>query len=265
MFSISLTPFSYDFLIRLTSNGLNPIALNAVASAATMPHPERAKLCAISESSFYGSKAVNWGVKGLQVGSDRVKFTLNDAFWLGLDYVKRRIDRAVLNIASIALSIAFLSYLMLSNSFYQAFSSAGGERLGVEAYQYWLMLVALLVSVVGITNSMLISVYERYKEIGTMKCIGALDRHILLLFLVEASIQGALGGVAGTLLGFVIALFSAGLTTGLGIIFKIPLLDFVFSVFGSALLSVLLSIVATLYPAYRAAKLNPVEALSYEL
>lgn len=202
---------------------------------------------------------------GGQGGRGRVQFTFGDALRLGYWYINRRMDRAMINMASVALGISFLSTLMMTDAFYRAFALAGGERLSVETYQYWLMFVAIVVCVVGITNAMLIAVYERFREIGTMKCIGALDRHILLLFLVESLIQGTVGGAVGFAVGIVGALLSTGFTVGFDILLKVPATEFILLFGGSVLLSMILSVVATLYPAYRAAKLNPVEALSYEL
>ena len=195
----------------------------------------------------------------------KITFSLGDAFRLGYEHIIRRKDRALINVASISLGIAFLSTLLLTDSFYRTYSLQGGAPLGVETYQYWLMFVALIVTTVGITNAMLIAVYERYREIGTMKCIGAMDRHILLMFLVEAFIQGLFGGIAGFILGIGGALLSTGFTTGFDIILKVPILEMITYFGGSAILSMILSVLATIYPAYRAAKLNPVEALSYEL
>jgi cell division protein FtsX len=200
-----------------------------------------------------------------EMKEERIHFTMGDALRLGYEYIIRRMDRARINIASIALGIAFLSTLIMTDAIYRAYALAGGARLGVETYQYWLMFVALTVSVVGITNAMLIAVYERYKEIGTMKCIGALDRHILLLFLVESIIQGFVGGIIGFITGTIGAILSTGFNIGFDVILKVPLFETVGFLIGSTFLSLLLSVVATMYPAYSAAKLNPVEALSYEL
>lgn len=194
-----------------------------------------------------------------------VYFTLSDAIRLGLGYIRRRFQRTAINVASIALANSFLTSLVLTDLFYATYNEFQGGSIGVDAYQYWLVAVALVVSVVGITNAMLISVYERYREIGTMKCIGALDQHILMLFLVESILQGATGGITGYIFGLIAAILSSGFTTGFDIILKVPATPLIVYLFGSIFLSVILSIVASMYPAWRASKLPPVEALSYEL
>mgnify|MGYP001150845822 CR=1 FL=1 len=194
-----------------------------------------------------------------------VYFTISDAVRLGVDYIKRRFQRTAINVASIGLANSFLTSLIMTDLFYATFNEYQGSSIGVDAYQYWLVAVALIVSVVGITNAMLISVYERYREIGTMKCIGALDQHILMLFLVEAIIQGVAGGIIGYVLGVVAAVLSSGFTTGFNIIFMVPITELLAYLVGTTLLSILLSIIASMYPAWRASKLPPVEALSYEL
>jgi ABC-type antimicrobial peptide transport system permease subunit len=66
----------------------------------------------------------------------------------------------------------------------------------MEAYQFWLIIVSLFVCGIGLINANLIAIYERYREIGTMKCLGAMDQHVMKLFLIESLIFGAIGGAA---------------------------------------------------------------------
>ena len=91
-----------------------------------------------------------------------VYFTISDAYRLGIGYIRRRLQRTTINVASIALANSFLTSLVLTDLFYAKYNEFQGSSIGVDAYQYWLVAVALIVSVVGITNAMLISVYERY-------------------------------------------------------------------------------------------------------
>lgn len=195
----------------------------------------------------------------------RVQFSINDAIRLGYEYLLRRRERSAVNIASIALGLSFFTSMILSDTLYQVQSLTAGGGMRVEATQYWLVAVALVVSIVGITNAMLIAVYERYREIGTMKCLGALDRHIILLFLVESFIQGLIGGTLGFILGLGAAILSTGFSIGFGVIIQTPILTIIKIMIGSITLALVLSMMATIYPAWKASKLQPVEALRYEL
>lgn len=194
-----------------------------------------------------------------------IKFSWADAFRFGYDNIKRRFHRTRIVLAAITLGIAFFSTLYFTDAFFNVQAQIEGGSLRVENYQYWLVLVSLIVSVVSITNSMLIAVYERYREIGTMKCLGALDQHILKLFLVESVILALVGGTLGFGVGLVASVISCSFVMSFKIFLQAPTSIFLTLLGEAIFLSVTLSAAATLYPACKAAKLNPVEALRHEI
>jgi putative ABC transport system permease protein len=117
--------------------------------------------------------------------------------------------------------------------------------------------VSLVVGGIGIMNIMLVSVTERTREIGLRLAIGALEREVLLQFLIEAVVLAALGGVVG----LVLALLAS---VGLSMLMDIP---FVFGL-GINLMafafSAAIGVVFGFVPARRAARLNPIDALRHE-
>jgi putative ABC transport system permease protein len=128
--------------------------------------------------------------------------------------------------------------------------------------------LALAVATLGIINTLVMAILERRREIGILKALGAADRDVKQLFFVEAGVMGLFGGALGVVFGWFIG---KALTWGTNVYLHRQNLPsaHVFSVpwwltLGAIAFAVIVSLVAGLYPASRAAKLNPVEALRYE-
>ena len=133
---------------------------------------------------------------------------------------------------SLILAVAFLCYMRTTHDFAQGFLasgepgayqmlmtagydiSQGEQRIGTSAKQQWIVFLSLLVCIVGIINAQLMSVTERFREIGTMKCLGALDRFVVRLFILEALMQGLAGSIAGSILGLMAAALSSLINLG---------------------------------------------------
>ena len=125
--------------------------------------------------------------------------------------------------------------------------------------------MSLLVCGVGITNSMLMSVTERFQEIGTMKCLGALDEFIVRLFLIETAVLGFLGSLVGAIVGHLIMLGVYVLKEGTGVTAKMDWGQmFVYLGIG-LVIGIIISLIAAVAPAIRAARMAPAAALQTEI
>lgn len=143
-------------------------------------------------------------------------------------------------------------------------TEAGGGFMGIGERMTWLAFVSMLVCVVGIANAMLMSVTERFREIATLKCLGALDGFIMTVFLIEASILGLVGGIIGTLLGLILCLIRMFSIFHALVSQSFPLNALLAAAGLSVAAGVLLAAVAAVYPSFRAARLAPMEAMRIE-
>jgi putative ABC transport system permease protein len=132
-------------------------------------------------------------------------------------------------------------------------------------------LVALLVASLGIANTMIMAVYERTKEIGILKAVGAAPRQIRGLFIIEAALIGLIGGVTGTVGGWLLGLGLNRLIVAIMAWQEITIPQnihfFALSwwlVVSALAFATVVGLLAGLYPAARAARLDPLEALRYE-
>ena len=117
--------------------------------------------------------------------------------------------------------------------------------------------ISLLVGGIGVMNIMLVSITERTREIGTRKALGAKNSSIRLQFIIESMILCLIGGVLGIVLGFALGAVAASM---LGYAAAAP----VTAILGSVVFSMVIGVFFGYYPANKAAKLDPIEALRYE-
>lgn len=195
----------------------------------------------------------------------QIKLPLSVALRISLQNIKIRFLRSMITAAGIFLGIAFFVSVRATSLMTPAANP--GDTAAIEAAnrQTWLVVMSLLMCTVGITNSMLMAVTERYKEIGTMKCLGALDSFVVKLFFIESSFLGFFASVFGFLGGFLLV-FLLNLIRQGGELFSVIHWGAVFALFGiSVSIGVALTVVATILPAIRAAKMPAAAALRVEV
>jgi putative ABC transport system permease protein len=192
-----------------------------------------------------------------------VQLPFKKAFEFALNTIKIRFWRSMITAGGVFLGIAFLASVLTGKA-------VAGPNVAADeiARSNWLVALSLLVCAVGITNAMLMSVTERFREIGTMKCLGALEQFVVKIFLIEAALMGAIASSLGYLIG-----------TGLMIVMKYFAFNpktafhsetwigsYTGAAFGLNLLfcvgiGITLTMVATLFPAIKASSIPPAAAL----
>lgn len=141
---------------------------------------------------------------------------------------------------------------------------AGRGFMGLGERLAYLLFVSFLVCGIGITNAMMMSVTERFTEIATLKCLGALDGFIMIMFVLESCIMGIVGGTAGAIIGAIIGTGRMISSFGVNFLSAIPVLDIIGGVVISIVLGTLLAAIAAVVPSFKAARLAPMEAMRVE-
>jgi hypothetical protein len=212
----------------------------------------------------------------------QVKLPFRKSLEISLKSIRVRFFRSLITTLSLVLAVSFLSFVRVDTDVANGLLASGDRalreslvrsgydlgpedtRLGSSPKQRWIIILSLLVCVVGIVNAQLMAVTERFREIGTMKCLGALDRFILRLFLLEAGIQGFAGAGAGALAGGLFALVAALVRFGGVAVASLSWTDAVLSMGLATGVGCVLSLIGVLYPALVAARMHPVEAMRVE-
>lgn len=207
--------------------------------------------------------------------------TWDMAFAVGVAGVRRRFSRSIITMTGVVLAIAFLSYMLSSESIIKALIGLDNDQLnnrlqengvyifrgaaaGAEPMTVLLICLTLLTCTVGITNSMLMAVTERVREIGTLKCLGARDEFILKTFFIESAIHGVCGALIGMAAGLTVAVLVCWYNYGARSLLALPVLALLKAQLLSLLIGAAMTVVASLFPAYAAARKQPVEALRVE-
>ncbi len=212
----------------------------------------------------------------------QVKLPFLKSLEISLKSIKVRFFRSLITTLSLVLAVSFLSFIGVSNDVANGMLDTrdpglrrtlvrsgydiepGDTSVDSSPKQRWLVILSLLVCVVGIVNAQLMAVTERFREIGTMKCLGALDRFILRLFILEAGMQGLAGAGMGALLGAGFSLLNGWLRFGTVAIASLSWNHVLISIIVAVGVGCLLSLVGVLYPALVAARMQPVEAMRVE-
>jgi len=200
-------------------------------------------------------------------------FPLGEALAFSAQSVRLRLGRMFIVLVGVALAVAFMTALLVMGEMFKGlptiFETAGAAPVGAaepgDDFTKWWIMVALLISVTGITNSMLMSVTERIKEIGTLKCLGATWLHILEVFLFESLFIGMIGGLAGGLLGVVFAGANFAMQFGLGSLALMGARTLGIGLGAAVGLAMVLCLLSSIYPVYYASQIQAAEALRYEV
>lgn len=189
-----------------------------------------------------------WEIKRLRLRPELI--------WsMAMSSLRLRMGRTMLTLLTVAACCAFLLFLLTTPA-----AEDPADR------QMWSLMItlSLVVSAAGVLNTMLMSVTQRYREIGTLKCLGALDGFVLLSVMMESALLGLAGALIGIVLGLIFSLLLGLLGSGMevftlaywsGLYWKIAL---------SALVGLCLTSLGAAAPAIIAAKMPPVEAMRGE-
>ena len=179
-----------------------------------------------------------------------------DVVWsMALSSLRLRIVRSLLTMLTITTATAFMMYLLLLPR-----AADPADR------QSWLLMMglSLVVSGAGVLNTMLMAVTQRYREIGTMKCLGALDSFILLSVLLEAAILGLAGALLGVLSGLLISVLLALAGSGTALAAHLDLANLPGKLLFVFLTGMVLTTLGAAVPAWIASKMPPMDAMRGE-
>ncbi|MFP5223379.1 MAG: ABC transporter permease [Acidobacteriota bacterium] len=216
----------------------------------------------------------------------QVVLPLGKSLEISIRSLQVRFFRSLITVMSLVLAVAFLAFTLLGHDVAMGLLASGQPALQSElvkagfdlapgrypgsyevaasAKDRWIVILSLLVCAVGIVNAQLMAVTERFREIGTMKCLGALDSFVLRLFLLEAGMQGLAGSFVGALLGGITGVLVGMMRFGMPALTYLRFEDVAASMGWSVLVGFILSLAGVSYPALVASRMPPVVAMRAE-
>ena len=287
------------FLAQQTAINNKPVTVSGIEPAATLAF----KRWSISEGAYFskpdeagvvlgavaalqfnlkpggtvtvrGEKLPVIGILGETGGRDDATLFLSLPVSQRLFKASDKVSYAAIRVDNLALSDRYIEEIRVATglgvvSDKQMLKSVLGIVGTVNITLQLIAAVAVLAAAFGIVNTMMAATYERKREIGILQALGASQRTIFALFMMESGIYGVLGGVGGVVTGLVAATVAAPYITQNAFTTMVKgsgggsLLDPKVAA-ASILFSTVIAVLAGLYPAWRAARLTPVEAISYE-
>ncbi len=138
----------------------------------------------------------------------------------------------------------------------------------MDLFLFAVGMIAIVVASLGIINTMVMSILERYKEIGIMKAVGASNKDVKKIFFFESGVIGFMGGVFGLALGWIVSVVINIIINSIAVREGVPYMNYfsfpLWLCLGAIAFSILISLVSGIYPTLRAAKVDPVIALRHD-
>lgn len=218
--------------------------------------------------SSYGQALFNNIDEDVFISLQAAEFYFKSAYYSGIYVI---VDSATnVGVVQSAIEAQYGSdvSVMSSGSIASSISSIQGS---MSVYEEGIAAVSLFVAAIMTANTMYVTVMERTKEIGVLKAIGFRSQEVLTMFLSECVLTGVVGGVGGTLLGYVLAFAIGGGTSfgppgqggGMSSGGSTPVFTTGWVMF-TLMFPIGIAVAAGLYPAWRASRMNPINALKYE-
>ena len=195
----------------------------------------------------------------------KVSFPVSKAIAFSARSVRIRLGRMLIVVMGIASAIAFVTVLLSLDHVMASMSQNGAADGTLKQFKVWWIVVAFLIALTGITNAILMSVTERIKEIGTIRCLGAMSRHVVMIFLFESLFLGLVGGVLGGAFGILFTLGYAVLSYGFDVLSGVSWSRLGLMALAGTGLSMVLCVLSAVYPVLFAARLQPADAMRYEV